>query len=187
MNTTSAPARGLRFPLKKDRKTKAMMPVKEAVVLIGSGGHIAGMIRSAVQRRVAAEAKLREAAICADIGNHRAANIARLEAARQRRCMRADALWARIWADQVDDRDERLRALDRRVWAEVAASNRAAILSARWQHVQLMKFRAGLPDATRARIDRLLGRIALKHDALTPYGHTLAEYCEPRASQPAAA
>ena len=69
MNTAiAATMRSLRFPLKKDRKTKARMPEK-IDDMHGAAACIAGMIRAAIHCRVTAETKMREAAICDDIDN----------------------------------------------------------------------------------------------------------------------
>ena len=190
MNTAiAATMRSLRFPLKKDRKTKARMPEK-IDDMHGAAACIAGMIRAAIHCRVTAETKMREAAICDDIDNamsRRAANIARIEARRQRRTMRSHALWARVFADQVRDNDARLDAISQALTNDLVASFRASNLSERWRRVQAMKFNRGLTDGSRARIDRVLHAIAVKHDALNPYGHTLGYLTADRGAEPGAA
>lgn len=175
----------IRFPLKKDRKTRAMVPATEG--LSGAAGCAARMIHSAVLCRIAAAKKADAADLLTRLGDHRGANIARIEAARKRRSMRSDALWARVFAHHINDDDPRLRAISTAVNADLRASFRASIWSDRWLKVHAQKFTAGITAGRLARIDALLDRIAAHHDALTPWGHTLRRHPPSSTADPPAA
>lgn len=181
-SATSAtePTYGIRFPLVKvaieprPRTGPRTEIVPDKTGLHGARACIAGMVTAAIHRRAVAEKALRAAARHEQFSDYRAANIARIEARNAREQMRSHALWARVFAQHINDNDPRLEEISARQMAKLSASFRAGIYSARWSRVQLMKIVAVLPPERRARIDALLQRIAAKHDALTPWGHTIA-------------
>lgn len=144
--------------------------------LSGARACAAGMVAAAIHRRDSALAHAREAARLAELGDERGARVERVAAELERQTMRGHALWARVFADHIDDQDARLQELSRRSHEILSRSFRASNLSERWRRVQLMKFTPRLTEATRARIHRVMHRIAVKHDALNPYGRTLAHF-----------
>lgn len=163
--------RSVRFPMRRDRKTKAKMPMVDG--LADEPGRAAWCVREAIGHRVQAERRLAKAAILDDLGDTRGVTIERRAAACDRQSMRLAALWARCWAAQILDRDPRILAIERARHDLVWRSFRAVNLSERWRRVQAHKFTPRLDDATRQRIDRLLVRIARRHAAIEPWGYTL--------------
>jgi len=171
MNTSiTASPRGIRFPLVYSRKHRTRLPVGPEH---GADGCISSMVAVAIHKRNEATRALARAADAEAAGDHRRAKIERIAAATARRTMRSDALWARVFADQVRDDDDRLEVISRASHAELQRSFRAGIWSARWLRVQCLKFTPGLTEEARRRIDAVLVRIAIAHDALTPWGNTL--------------
>lgn len=191
MNTTDSitsdrPIYSIRFPLVKERTGNKRGPrfrlVPDKSGLFGARACAAGMVAAAIHRRDSARKHVQEAARFAEMGDLRKARIERLSAERERNTMRRHALWARVWAGHIEDNDARLQKLSQESMDTLTRSFRSDIFRARWMRVQLMKITPRLTDAARARIERVMHRIALQHDALNPYGYTLAHYTERRAA-----
>lgn len=178
----SRPIYSIRFPLVKERTGNKRGPrfrlVPDKHNLTSARACAAGMVTASIHRRDIARKHAQEALRWAEMGDLRQANIERLNAERERQTMRSHALWARVFAGHIEDHDARLEELSRRSMDLLTRSFRASNLSERWRRVQLMKFTPRLTDAARARIERVMHRIALQHDAINPYGHTLAHHTQ---------
>lgn len=165
----------IRFPLARDRKRNQVCPATAG--FHGSEFCTRQQVCIAIGYRHDWRDALEKSQRLAEIGDARGARVAHFAAVRAREQMRSMSLWARIFADQIRDNDPRLAELSQKSYATLSASFRASNLNDRWRRVQLLKFAPKQPDTIRDRINRVLDRIAAKHDELNPYGYTL-----PRAS-----
>jgi hypothetical protein len=162
----------IHFALRRDRKAKAMMPVIDG--LDGARACAARMVAMAIGSRVQAQRAAERMALANERGDLRQEKSERYKVRYNRRQMRQSALWVRIFAGQVSEKDPRLEELSQIIYKELRLSWRASIWMNRWLHVQAMLFTPKLSLERRARIQRVLDICAARHDGLNPYGTTIA-------------